>query len=164
MGANACKMEIKKITFMNKKADIEVLFLVFMAVVLTGTALILFNINSNTIKTEIKDSRYLDDFYVNENYINFYVNEIMDKAVTDFKYEDGKEKFIENFNNELQKYTNNGVFVIPELNQVNLQVINDNVELNTDSVSINLNIKIEKSFNDKFNATYGYNKKFTRKI
>ena len=149
---------------MNKRADLAVLWLVFMAVVLAGSALFMFNMNSNTIKTEIKDSRYLDDIYVKENEVNFYINEIMDRSIINFRLDQGKGKFIENFNNELQKYTDKGVFIIPELNQVNLQVINDNVELNKDSISINFNIKIDKVFSDKFNATYNYNKKFTRKI
>jgi hypothetical protein len=154
----------KIIKKMNKKADLSVLLLVFMAVFLSGFALYMFNVNSNTIKTKIKDSRYLDDIYVRENEVNFYINEIMDRAVMNFKSDQGKGKFIENFNKELQKYADKGVFVLPELNQVNLQVINENIELNPDSVSINFNIKLEKVFSDKLNVTYNYNKKFTRKI
>jgi hypothetical protein len=146
-----------------KKADVSVLLIVLMAVVLSGFALFMFNVNSNTIKTEIKDSRYLDDIYVKENEVNFYINEIMDKAVIDFRSDNGKEKFTQNFNKELQKYTDKGVFIIPELNQVNLQVINDNVELNPESVSINFNIKLEKVF-DSLTVNYSYSKKFTRKI
>lgn len=148
----------------NKRADMSVLILVFMAVFLSGFALYMFNLNSNTIKTEIKDSRYLDDVYVKENEINFYINEIMDKAVINFKSSEGKSKFIDNFNNELQKYTEKGVFIIPELNQINLQVISDNVELNSDSVSITFNLQLEKIFEDKLAVKYYYNKKFIRKI
>ncbi|MFA5258701.1 MAG: hypothetical protein WC979_05190 [Candidatus Pacearchaeota archaeon] len=149
---------------LNKKADLSVLLLVFMAVFLSGFALYMFNVNSNTIKTEIKDSRYLDDIYVLENNLDFYINEIMDQAVIDFRYDSGSGKFVERFNEELQKYNSNGVFVLSELNQINLQVINDNVELNPGSVSINFNIKLEKVYSDKFNVTYNYNKKFSRKI
>jgi len=174
MGANVCNMVVFleknlgeknfKLILINKKADLSVLLLVFMAVFLSGFALFMFNLSSNSIKTEIKDSRYLDDIYVRENEVNFYINEIMDKAVLNFKFNDGKGKFTQNFNFELQKYTDKGVFILPELEQINFQVINDNVELASDKVTINFNIKIEKTFSDKFFVNYTYNKKFTRKI
>jgi len=154
-------MKIKKL---NKKADLSVLLLVFMAVFLSGFALYMFNVNSNTVKTEIKDSRYLDDVYVLENNLDFYINEIMDKAVIDFRYDSGKGKFVERFNEELQKYNSNGVFVLAELNQVNLQVTSDNVEINPNSVSINFNFKLEKVYSDKFNVSYSYSKRFLRKL
>jgi len=161
---NNYKLKRRSSIWSNKKADLSVLLLVFMAVFLSGFALYMFNVNSNTVKTQIKDSRYLDDVYVLENNLDFYINEIMDKAVIDFSSSSGKGKFVERFNEELQKYNSNGVFVISELNQVNLQVINDNVELTPNSVSINFNLKLEKVYSDKFNVTYSYSKRFARKL
>lgn len=163
MGEIVYSMKNKK-SYLNKNADISVLLIVFMAVILYGSALFIFIFNSNTIKTEITDARYFDDIYFKENEINFYVDNIMDRAVVDFKSSDGKDKFVEKFNFELQKYTDSGVFVIPELSQINMQAVIDNVELSQNQVSINFNISLENKFRDSLNFKYTYNKKFTRTL
>jgi len=51
----------------NKKAATDVVLLVFMAVILSSWALFTFISNSNAIGSQVKDVRFLDNFYVKED-------------------------------------------------------------------------------------------------
>ncbi|MEK6859882.1 MAG: hypothetical protein AABX54_03635 [Nanoarchaeota archaeon] len=150
---------IQKIT-KNKKANIPITLLVLMTLVLTVYALYSFNTHMNKVSAEIKDSRFLDYIYARENEINFYVSDMIEMAA--LKSSEDKSLFIDNFRKELFKYKKNESFIFEELNQVEAQINNENVEMNDKEVSINLSIKIEKKFQDKFIISYLYKKKFVK--
>lgn len=152
-------MKIQK-NMKNKRANIPITLLVLMSLVLTVYALYSFNTNTNKISTEIKDSRFLDYVYSRENEINFYVNNIVEKAA--LKSSGDRSLFIDNFKKELLKYKKNETFAPEELSQVEGQINNENVEINDKEVSVNLSVKIEKKFQDKFIISYLYNKKFSK--
>lgn len=148
----------------NKRANIPITLLVLMALVLTLAALYSFNTHANRVSAEIKDSRFLDYIYSKENEINFYINDIVEKAAvkTVAINPDTKSLFMDNFKKELLKYKKNETFAPEELSQVEQQINLNNIEINDREVSINLSIKIEKKFQDKFIISYLYNKKFSK--
>jgi len=145
----------------NKKASIATIVLVFMTVALAGVSLFIFITNTNKVGGNIVDSRILDGVYVKENAVNFYINEIMAKAIakSDFGY--GKGDFIDNFKKELEKYKLNEDFVVEELEQLGDQINDENVRVLDNKVY--LNVKIEIKLNpDKFKIAYVYEKEFVR--
>ncbi|VVB78626.1 Uncharacterised protein [uncultured archaeon] len=155
-----------KIRFKNRKANIPITLLVFMALVLTVYALYSFNTNDKKVSSEVSDSRFLDYIYSQENEINFYVGNVMEKSIakTGQINSGNYQAFIDNFKIELYKYKKNQTFIITELSQIEPQLIGDNIEITDKFVSLNLNIKIEKKFHDKFIISYLYNKKFVKSI
>lgn len=148
----------------NKRANIPITLLVLMALVLTLAALYSFNTHVSRVSGEVKDSRFLDYIYSKENEVNFYINDIMEKAIakTGTINPNAKSLFIDNFKRELLKYKKNQTLVPEELNQIEQQINMENIDINDKKISINLNIKIEKKFQDKFIISYLYNKKFLK--
>ena len=148
----------------NKRANIPITLLVLMTLVLTVSALYSFNTHVNKVSTEVKDSRFLDYIYAQENKINFYIDDMMEKAVvkTVVIDSDTKSFFIDNFKKELLKYKKNETLVPEELNQIEQQINLENVNIKDKEISINISIKIEKKFQDKFIISYLYTKKFSK--
>ncbi len=148
----------------NKKANIAITLLVLMALTLTLAALYAFNTHVNKVSTEISDSRFLDHIYAKENEINFYINDIMEKAIlkTGQISPDTRVVFLDNFRKELLKHKQDDNFTTEELAQVEQQLTLGNIEINNKEILITLSIKIEKKFQDKFIISYLYNKKFTK--
>ena len=144
----------------NKRANIPITLLVLMTLVLTIAALYSFNVHINNVSAEVKDSRFLDYIYSKENEINFYINDMMEKSIV--KSAGDKSLFIDNFKKELLKYRKNEILVPEELNQVEQQVNMDNIKIDNKEVSMNLSIKIERKFQDKFIISYLYNKRFSK--
>lgn len=160
---NKMKINNKKMNKkMNKRADIAVLLLVLMTLVLAVSVLTMFYRNTQNSGLQIEDSRFLDVVYSDEIKINFYINEIMDKAVVDLHGD--KQKFIENFKNELLKYKISENFVIPEMSQLDSQLNENNIRISDGIIFIKLSIKIEKNFSDGAKISYLYEKEFGRRM
>lgn len=159
-----------KIYIMNKKGtSIAIVLLVLMALTLSLLALYSFNKKTGNFSVVVKDARFLDEVYARENEVNFYVNNIIEKAVMGIdKNNFDKTRFIENFKKELLKYKRKQGWAVFELSQVESQINENAVEIiqngENKTVSVTFSIKIEKNFDDKFLSSYLYEKKFERKI
>jgi hypothetical protein len=152
---------------LGKKADhsIPIVILVLMTLVLTSSSLFIFYVHSGKVSATIMDSRILDDVYSKENKINFYLNDIFDKSVLKIgNRENPVPEFIASFKEELVKYKQNNSYIMKEFEQIESQVNEQNILFDNQNLSINFNIKIDRSFADKFVISYDYNKKFIRKL
>ena len=72
---------------MNKKGDVAVTVLVFMAVVLVGATLFIFNTNTTKVRKDIVSPEILEGVYYRGNLINFYVQEAFESSdsIEEFK-------------------------------------------------------------------------------
>lgn len=164
----------------NKKAmSISIVLLVLATLVLTSFSLLTFYLRKDKIQEEIHTTRFLEDIYAKEEQINFYINEIMEKAVQATKEsENFEEDFPINFLNELDKYKINNKFIMQELEQVQNQV-NENpdifvIEENkegektvkkvTAEFQIIIEDKVTVEDKELFSAVYTYKKTFEKEI
>ena len=146
----------------NKKADISVLLLVLMTLILVISALFIFNLNSKKTTAKIIEYNSLNDIYSREKEINFYINDIMERVGSRIdKNKNIKDEFIKNFKKELERYKNEDVFYIKELEQLDSQLISNNVEYADKTIKINFNIHLEKRF-ENIIIIYSYKKEFSR--
>ena len=146
----------------NKKADISVLLLVLMTLILVISALFIFNLNSKKTTAKIIEYNSLNDIYSREKEINFYINDIMERVGSRIdKNKNIKAEFIKNFKKELERYKNEDVFYIKELEQLDSQLISNNVEYADKTIKINFNIHLEKRF-ENIIIIYSYKKEFSR--
>lgn len=166
----------------NKKADLAVTLLIFMAVALATATIFIFINSSGKIEAEITDARFLDKIYAKEEILNFYINEIMENTIKTTKESAGFESNFEkdfptNFLGELEKYKINGKFILEELQQVQAQVYeNSNVFIfekdaenaeKVKKVTAEFQITLEDNVAEEkelFSAVYIYTKKFEKEI
>ncbi len=143
----------------NKKADVAITLLVLMTLVLSISALFIFNINSRSVGAEITNAKYLDSVYLRENEINFYVNEMIENSV---ELGTNKTKFIENFKKQLELYKKaDGNYTIEELGQVEEQI--DKIKIENNKVFFDLSIVIINNFDD-VKISYSYTKTFEKSL
>lgn len=147
----------------NKKAGpLDITLLVFMALVLAGGTLIIFYLNGNYVSSNIQDSRFLQETYVKEGKMDFYINEIMEMAVAKIGNKDYPiSEFLDNFKIELTKYKTNNTYVFSDL--VELEKINEeNVQFSDGKIILSVNINLKQEFEDKFIVNYNYNRQFEK--
>jgi len=149
---------LKMLSKINKKADVSIVLLVFMALVLVGATLFIFNINLRKFRTEIINVKALDSVYIRENEINFYVGRMMDNSI---EKDISKEQFIINFKEELERHKVDGAYVLEELSQVEDQI--SDIEITDTKVVFDLDIRVIKNFKE-ISITYVYNKKFEKEF
>lgn len=148
----------------NKKAmSIPIVLLVILTLVLITTSLFYFNIKQKNVKETIRIPDEIDRVYVNELQLNYYLQEIFDNATNNFKFEDGKQEFINNFKNELDKYD-----ILENKEDIKLQIVDENIELTPDKISLTLNIKLngkqEIDGKEVINVKYEYKKGFEKDL
>ena len=148
----------------NKKADVAITLLVVMTLVVAGAALFIF-ITSPADEENIKINtyKYLDGINEEATRINLIVQDIVEKSASGISTE---KEFIDNFKKELNKYKDKqGSYVVPELEQVEEQVKEENIELDKDNgkISLELEITIKNEISD-FSALHTYKKKFSAEI
>jgi hypothetical protein len=151
---------------MNRRAGtpIDITLLVFMALALAGGTLLIFYLHSGYVSSKILDSRFLDEIYLKEGKIDFYVKEMMIKASTQISDKNNPvPEFISNFNVELVKYKTNGTYVLTELSQLENPSSN-NVQFVDGKIIFFININLKQDSIEKFSVNYNYNKKFEREI
>jgi len=141
-----------------KGMSLSIVLLVIVVILLIGVCLVyfvLYNISTaNTI--HIPDS--IDSMYVRGNYMNYYINDIFEKSTKDFKPGDSKSKFIESFKNNLNNYKNTqGIYVVNDLFQIENQVNEANVNLDSKEINLNLNIVLFGTDENGVVVKYGYN-------
>jgi len=145
----------------NKRADISVSLLVLMTIVLLISSIFIFITNINKVGAEVIDVKFIDEVYVRENEIDFYVNEAMTRAVKNFDQGYGKQDFIVQFKKELENYKVDGEYVLKELGDVEKQITENNIKIEDNKVSINLIIKIIDDTGE-FSIAYSYQKEFKK--
>ncbi len=154
----------------NKKSmSISIVILVIATLVLTIVSLFAFNIRGNNISAKISLAN-LDNVYVIEDLVNFYVYDMIENSIEDGMSE---EKFIENLKREFNKYKQGDDFVLEELRQIESQINKENIEIEkinsiNKKVSITLEIDVLDNIldNNKEIAfiTYNYKKAFEKDL
>ena len=154
-----------------KKAQIDVAVLVIMAVILSGFTLFTFISNSNNVSGEIKDVRFLDNFYVNQDIGEFYINSVMDKAIKEVCLSgcdkeikdvvDIKNRFILEFNKRFEKYENEEVVLFFNLNNLANE---ESVEIKDNKIFLKVSFKGSNKFDERVNANYLFKKVFVRTL
>lgn len=149
----------------NKKANITIPVLVLMTLVLAGATLLVFNINKGKIETNIGDYSLLNNVYLKESQLDFYINEVLDNVIKNFNINEGKDKFIEKFKAELEKYKQeDGTYILGELERIKEQadeIIFDSADR---KIILNLDIRIDEKPNQNMNIAYAYAKTFKKDL
>jgi hypothetical protein len=149
----------------NKKANITILILVLMTLVLAGATLLVFNINQGKIETKIENYAFLNSVYLKENQMDFYINNILDDVIKNFEVNEGKDKFVEKFKIELEKYKQtDGSYSIKELEEVNKQVDDIIFDDINKRIILNLDIKLDEEPNQNMKIAYAYKKTFEKDL
>lgn len=152
---------------MNKKAvSISILLLVISSLILSITSLSYLSIKNKDVKRTIGVSGEIDKLYLKESLLNFYLEDIFEKAVKDFNYLNGKRAFIDNFRKELERYKDkNGLYPINELKQVE-NISEENLELSENRLGLKLNLELKEVYVDNYDEggvfTYNYEKDFEK--
>jgi hypothetical protein len=148
----------------NKKAllALAILFLVVLEITLIVFTLVWFNMRDNSANKKIDASSSVDSIYLREELVNLNIQEIFDRAVYGFKSESGKEVFIKNFKDELNKLKDvNGNYIIPELSQIENQITPENINIDNKQISFNLKINLN-IHSGSIKASYSYSKNFEK--
>ena len=154
----------------NKKGGVPIAVAVFVVVVfiLMGLAWQKFYVKSKDLQIQIDGANILEKIYAEESQVNFYIGEIVENAAGGMGVGGSEDEFIQNVRNELLKYKIGEGYLIPQLEQVEIQLAEENVEIIDDVVSISLRIKIDESIGDEgyefISAEYIYEKEFEGKI
>jgi hypothetical protein len=140
---------------MNRKGiSIPIFLLVILALALIFFTVFTFNAKGKEIDSIFQVSDELDDFYLKEVTINFYIQEIFDKITRDFEHSMGKGIFIENFKKELDKNKN----FAGEFPEIYSEINENNVELSPGKIILKINFKesvfFEENGRNKMEITY----------
>lgn len=148
-----------------KKANVAIVLLVFMALILAGATLFIFNINKGRIETKIEDYAFLNKINLRESQLDFHINEILNEVIRNFDVNQGKDKFIENFKIELGKYKQaDGTYIIKELEKVNEQADGLVFDSANKKITLNLDIRLDENTGKDMNIAYAYKKTFEKDL
>lgn len=149
-----------------KKADnpIAITLLVFIAVTLVAMALFVFNSESNRASVEIGNPEYLNGAYIDENQINFYIdNAVMRAASLPYNQKDEpilKKEFLNNLIVELKKDYSSDSDVLKNI----ASGLNENsIKLDGDNVTVSVRVSLKEDYS-KIRVSYVYDKTFTRQL
>jgi len=146
---------------MNKKASIDVLLLVFMTVVLSSFALYTFISNSNQVGGQIKDVKFLDNLYVNEGKIEFYINSVMDETLVEISNVNEGD-FIRGFNKNFEKYLDQDVFLLFDFEED--LATEENVWIEGDKIFFKVNFNMNDKFGEELKVSYVFRNVFSKEI
>ena len=149
---------------MNKKAmSIPIVLLVILTLILITVSLFYFNIKQKNVKETITIPNEIDRVYASELQLNYHLQEIFDNATRNFKFEDGKQKFIDDFKIRLEKYD-----FIENKEEIKLQIVDENIELILDKITLTLNIGLSKKQEvdgkEIINIEHNYEKSFEKDL
>ena len=152
-----------KMFIKNKKADLATTFLVFMTLIVAGATIFLFLTSSRNIEAKIVDARFMDDLYLKEEQLDFYISEIIEKAFEKTKGNINQENFVNNFKIELGKYKKNGEYITEELGEIEKQADKINYDGENEIITAEFKFLLTAK-KEPFTAVYIYNKKFVKEI
>ena len=142
---------------MNNKGDVAVLALVILTVILFGSSLFVFHTNSSKIIGEINDARAINNIYIKEQQIDFYLNEVIDRSL---KNSFDKNSFISEMKQNLKLYDKEDILVRENLMRI-AEGVNENSVIFEKEIILNVEEQIV-SKKDKIIISFSYNKKFVR--
>jgi len=92
----------------NKKADMNVMIMVFMTLVIFVSMLFIFIISQKQISKSLPSAEVIEGIYYEENLIRFYIKDLAEKSLTGLDKNDPlfKQKFEDKFKQELDKNSN----------------------------------------------------------
>jgi len=146
---------------MNKRAvSIPILILVLTAIGLSVLSLSYFIVKGNDINNVIKISNEIDEIYLKEQLLNFYLQDIFDKAA--FGFNGDKKAFVDSFRRELLNYKDkNGLYSIGELAFVELKIIEDDfiddVQVIGNSLILRMDLSIKNDLSNSNDIKLNYN-------
>ena len=151
----------------NKKgAMLSLVILAFMGALIVFSAIVVFLLPKTAKIAEIIDiPNTLDSVYIQESQLNLVLEQIFENSLKSYDLTSGKESFISNFKNELNKYkgeNGNYLWLTSELKQVENQISVDRISIEGNKINLVLNLKIEKakeiSGDEVFRVSYNYTK------
>ena len=119
---------------MNRRGAMEIVLLVLLVVLVTSVALFTFVVNPSYAKTNVYDTRFVENVYQKQELAEFYIRQVgedvFDKSgesgfKENFKAEFSKYDFEEEYLKELKKIINEGefnVFVDEEILEIVINV------------------------------------------
>lgn len=148
---------------MNKKGiAISVILLVITTLLLVGVCVGYFIFSDRIKSISLQTINEIDSAYVQENYLNFYLQEIFDNSAKDFKSTYGKDYFINSYKNELLKYKDEkGAWIMPEFSQVDLQINESNINMHEGKISLTLNLAVRGN-SESIEVIHKYEKTFEK--
>jgi hypothetical protein len=150
----------------SKKADVAVTLLVFMAVALAGAASMIFLTSERGIKERIVDARFIDEIYLIDGKLDFYINEIIENSAENSKNsENFREDFINSFKEEATIYGSAEKDLSTYFAEMQEQIANVQVEEITEGYKITLNFDfIMIMAREPFAVIHKYKKTFEKEI
>jgi len=152
---------------MNKKANTPLAILILTAVffLIVGYAGLTFLTKGKEVKLMIQGASILESVYAEESQINLYIQTAATSAAKNTNLDSNPETiFIQNLKGELSKYKTGNVYILPELRLIEPQLKEENTNINEDTISITLRIKIDEKLEDEgyelLSAEYIYDKTF----
>lgn len=141
----------------DKKASsaISIVLIVILSLALVISTLIIFLKRADNSEFQVLSS-IAGNVNLKKEIINFNIQQIFNRVSEN---SDSKEAFIDNFNNELNKYIRNGEYIIPELSQLKDQL--DEVSYSTEKISVDFIIEIHEKAEDGSFINYKYTETFT---
>lgn len=147
----------------SRKGNVPVTLLVFMSILLASAALFIF-VTSEKIGEKMADARVLNQAYLDEEQLTFYISSIMDAALEESKGSDNfLADFKSNFLKELHNYKKEGVYTFSDFAKIESQVETARVE--NEKIIMEFNFK--SSYQDKeenIHIVNTYDKKFEKDI
>jgi hypothetical protein len=136
----------------NKRADFPTVLIVFLTLFVTGAALFVFITSDVEIVEVIEDVNKLDDLYVNEKQINFYLTELVEENVIETATESGgfnEHRFVDNLIDDLT----NRELLYEELKGVEDKIRVENVLFSGERIEFKIEgLKTEKDFSGESNS------------
>ena len=115
----------------NNKGDGAIVLLVLLVLLVTATALFVFLTNTWKFESKISDARVIEELYLKEELVKFYVEQAGDKATKtsgdfeeNFKTEFEKYSFDEDYLKDVKKIVREGEFNVLDDDEVLEIVIN----------------------------------------
>ena len=150
---------------MNKKGmSLSIMLLTLLTLVLVVTTLFYFNVKRNKEHEKLLIPKVIDEVYVREAEINFYINDMIKKSIT----EDVSEGvFLNNFKIELNNSKDKqGNYIVSELEQLK-GIDEEDVEIKDGKLFFEVSIKIEDKLIDDYeviSVSYNFNKVFEKDL
>lgn len=168
---------------MNKKAmSLGITLLVMLTVLVLGAAIFTFLTQQNNITQNFHSAASLEKVYAREQILNFYVQNIIDRAalLSELK---SKEEFILALQKEAEKYrvfnsSDKNIYIpsqieqfdmLPELEQFEKQISADNIEIDGNHAKMRTEFLItgaiqDESGSDVLNVQYNYQRVFETEV
>ena len=157
-----------KIRKMNKRAaSIPIMILAFCTVALSLLSIGFFLVKQTDMQEIFDISKEIDKAHYEKLVLDFYLQDIFNKASKRFDRNKGKAGFIEAFKKELRDYKDeNGLYPVNALARVELRVLKndiiDYVDISDEiSFKLNFDFKVNDDMVNRLLIKYNYDKTFS---